>query len=50
MYSLNTLLDELFQVFSEGPVVNGLVSLTVMIGAMFFCSRKRDRTEFISDA
>jgi len=34
------LLDELFQVLSEGPVVDGLVSLAVMVGVIFFCSEK----------
>jgi len=35
------LLDELFQVLSEGPTMNGLVSLVVIVGAIFFYSRKR---------
>ena len=34
------LLDELFQVLSEDPTVDGPVSLTVMVGVTFFCSEK----------
>ena len=33
--------NELFQVLLESPAVNDLVSLTVMIRAIFFCSEKR---------
>ena len=32
--------DELLEVFSEAPTVGGLVPLTVMIGAVLFCSKK----------
>ena len=35
-----TLLDELFQILLEGPTVDDLVSLTVMVEAIFFCSEK----------
>ena len=31
-----TLLDELFQILKEGPLMDGLVSLTVMVGAIIF--------------
>ena len=34
------LLDELFQILSEGLAMDSLVSLTFMIRAIFFCSRK----------
>ena len=33
------MLDELFQLLQEGPVVNNLVSLTVMVGAIFFSGK-----------
>ena len=36
------MLDMLFQVLSEGPTVDDLVSLTIMAGAIYFCSRKRE--------
>ena len=32
------LLDKLFQVFPEGPTVDDLVSLGVMVGSIFSCS------------
>jgi len=34
------LADELFQVLSEAPAMDGLVPLAVMVGAIFFCSKK----------
>jgi len=34
------LLDELFQILPEGPSVNDLVSITVMVRAIFLCSKK----------
>jgi len=34
------LVDELFQVLLEGPTVDGLVPLTVMVIGIFFCSEK----------
>ena len=34
------LLDDFFKILLEGPVVDGLVSLAVIIRAIFFCSRK----------
>ena len=33
-------MDELFQVHPEGPAVDGLVSLIVMVGAIFLCYQK----------
>ena len=38
---VKVLLDELFQVLLEGLTVDGLVSIIVMVGAIFFCFRKR---------
>jgi len=35
-----TLLDELFQILKEGPLMDGLVSLAIIVGAIFFCSGK----------
>ena len=35
-----TLLDELLQVLPEGPVMDGLVSLAVIVGEIFFHSGK----------
>jgi len=43
-----TLLDELFQVLLEGRIVDGLVSLSVMVGAVFFHFEKRDCTGLVS--
>jgi len=34
------LLDELFCVLSEGPTMDGLVFLNVMVEAIFFCFGK----------
>ena len=34
------MLDEFFQLLLEGPIVDDLLSLAVMIGAIFFCSGK----------
>ena len=50
MYFEETLLDELFQVLLEDPVMDGLVSFTVMIGAILLCARMYDRTGLISSA
>ena len=36
----DNLLDELFQVFSEGLIIDGLLSLAVMVGTIFFYFRK----------
>ena len=34
------LVDELFHVFLEAPAMNGVVPLTVIVGAILFCSEK----------
>jgi len=33
-------LDELFQILPEGPTVDDLVSLAIMVGAIFFYFKK----------
>jgi len=35
-----TLLDELFHVLPEGPTMHGLMSLAIIVEAIFFCSVK----------
>jgi len=44
------LLDKLFQVLPEGSAVDDLVSLAIMVGAIFFCSEKCGIVGLVSSA